>query len=88
MKFKAGDRVTLTAERHGQSYKNPVWGSRYQCVGTVASSKSSFASLFPLRVNWDNGRSNAYDHPDLALSTTIGNDNPNFTFKRNGDTSD
>ncbi len=88
MKFKAGDRVVLITGRHGQSYKNPVWGSRYQCVGTVASSQSKFTSLFPLRVDWDNGRTNAYDHPDLSLSTTIDNDNPNFTFKKKGGTSD
>ena len=86
MKFKVRDRVILTTRKHGKSNKNPVWGSRYQCVGTVASTMSKFATLFPLRVDWDNGLSNAYDYPDLALSTTVGNDNPNFTFK--GGTSD
>jgi hypothetical protein len=89
MEFKNGDRVVLTTGRHGKSNKNPVWGSKYQCVGTLSNfKKSAFASLFPLRVNWDNGLTNAYDHPDLALSTTVDNDNPNFTFKRDGGTSD
>ncbi len=88
MKFKVGDRVTLTTGKHGQGYKNPVWGSRHQCVGTVVNSQSKFTSLFPLRVNCDYGRSYAYDHPELSLSTTIGYDNPNFTFKRNGVTCD
>ncbi len=88
MKLKSGDRVILTTKKHGKSNKNPVWGSKYQCVGTVTSSQSKFTTLFPLRVDWDNGLSNAYDHPDLAISTAVGNSNPNFTFKRNGGTSD
>lgn len=88
MKFKVRDRVILITGKHGKANKNPVWGSKYQCVGTVASSQQKFATLFPLRVDWDNGLSNAYDHPDLAISTAVDNNNPNFTFKRNGDTSD
>lgn len=84
MEFEKGDRIVLTTDRHGTSEKNPVWGSIYECHGTIKRVSVNSRVGFPINVQWDNGSSNIYDHPDLAmlgLKQTEA-DNPNTTFKK------
>ena len=80
MEFKVGDRVKLTTKKYSKMRANPVWGDQYQCAGTVIG-KINY-KVVPLRVGWDNGCSNVYNHEDLSLAGEDDCDNPNFTFRR------
>ncbi len=84
MEFSVGDRVILTTDGYGRSEINPCWGSMYECAGTVEKILKVGDSLIPIRVQWDNGYFNSYNHSDLTPfgAEEIKDDNPNFTFKR------
>lgn len=64
MKFKNGDRVIYTSDKYTLQKNNPLWGSKYACVGTVYENKKE-GSSYPLRVYWDNGTDNTYEENDL-----------------------
>ena len=66
MKFKEGDKVILTATRHGIDGSNPVYGKyRKNVVGVIYDINNS--SSFPVMVNWSNGTTNCYYEKDLNL---------------------
>jgi hypothetical protein len=71
------DRVAFAAESsYSIGESNPVLGSQFECLGAVTNvSRSS------VQVLWDNGKSNTYNHDDLALVRGK-NVNPNILFKR------
>ncbi len=78
-------RVILINDEYGVRTPDPVWGSSYQCVGTVER-VSKVGTDFPIIVGWDNGSSSAYRTTDLHIYSAYGTEktksNPNFTFKR------
>lgn len=59
--FQQDDRVILVYKYiPGPSY--PVWGSEYECVGTIVELTTKNRRV---RVEWDNG--NRYEYPAVAL---------------------
>ena len=78
-KVNVGDRVVLDKNcgyRLGRG--NPEHGTRYACEGTVRSVTVNMR--LPIRVSWDNGRSNGY-HPTNLTVISRGKDNPNISFR-------
>ena len=74
-------RVILISDHYGKGSSDPVWGTGLACVGTaVGISKDSDD---PIRVDWDNNRTNIYnpEHLQVYSGKEVG-ENPNFTFKR------
>jgi hypothetical protein len=65
-KFKVGDRVkiALTSKYYGNSSSNPA-----KVEGVITKTNSS--KTLPLRVEWDNGRSNAYSSDDLVMADSV-----------------
>lgn len=83
--YKAGDRVYYTSGIHGQSKNNPLFGSEYECDGTIISIDHDGGYV---QVEWDNGTHNSYSTHDLT--PILENLNPNMAFlhrKRYGDIS-
>lgn len=73
--YKAGDRVYYTSGIHGQSRNNPLFGSEYECQGTI-----SHAGDIYVQVSWDNGTHNSYSAIDLTPAEG-GKQNPNLLFR-------
>lgn len=65
-KFKVGDRIKYTSNRHSDHESNPLWGG---CCGYVIGSIYEITALVtcPIKVNWDNNLSNSYYETDLEL---------------------
>lgn len=75
-------RVILINKEYGVKKSEPVWGSKYQCAGTVERI-SKVKTSFPIIIEWDNGSQSAYRTIDLQIySNEEMKSNPNFTFKR------
>jgi hypothetical protein len=73
-------RVILIGKDYSVMTADPVWGSSYQCVGTVE--KITRSTGFPIIVKWDNGACSAYKAVDLQIY--YGKEmksNPNLDFK-------
>ena len=65
--FKVGDRVKLVAEEYSDSPKNPVWGGKCGKIeGTVDHINGTH---LPIKVIWNNRKSNVYKEKDLELIT-------------------
>ncbi len=74
-------RVILTVDKYGKGSSDPVWGTGWACVGTVVGISKD--SEDPIRVDWDNNRTNIYNPECLQIySDKEMKPNPNFTFKR------
>jgi hypothetical protein len=74
-------RVILIGKDYSVMTADPVWGSSYQCVGTVKRI-AKVGTDFPIIVKWDNGASSAYRAVDLQIY--YGKEmksNPNLDFK-------
>ncbi len=78
-KVNIRDRVVLNP-RCGYTLGsgNPEYGSEYACEGTVES--IVIGKSLPVRVLWDNGRSNGYNFTNLTIIGK-GKDNPNVSFR-------
>ncbi len=76
-----GTRVILINKRYSANNFDPVWGSKFACVGiTVGETGDRNA---PVRVAWDNHRRSIYKFTDLkAYSEEKVEDNPNLAFRR------
>lgn len=77
--FNYSDRVYYTSGKHGAASNNPLVGTKYECAGTIYEVDNQHH----IRVEWDNGRRNSYDHHDLihATDSSLGKQNPNLTFR-------
>lgn len=73
-------RVVLTSRSYDPEDAEPVYGSDYECVGTVIT--QSDTEDVQLVVDWDNGESNTYYYDDLSVVGVIDNSNPNRSFRR------
>jgi hypothetical protein len=61
--FSINDRVVLVTDRHGVTDANPLY-YKYKVHGTVVN---FIENDLPVKVKWDNGEWNVYDHKDLRL---------------------
>lgn len=70
-----GDRVRLTATRHGDGRTNPIWGGKMgRVIGTVDQASEigpDGSSFLCVSVKWDSGYNNRYDPSDLSLHEKI-----------------
>ena len=69
--FKVGDRVEIA---EGSQYygREPSSNNPSKCAGTVRRIVSDDSGILPVKVNWDNGTSNGYNHSDLKLTKEKG----------------
>jgi len=80
-KFRNGDRVFYVSGTHGVSSNNPLKGTLRELAGTVVEDDNGD---FALRVRWDNGEHNTYQHKDMAYADDFESSdiiNPNRAFK-------
>ena len=73
--FKAGDRVKLISEAHGDHLSNPLWGGKCGKVSGVVY-KPDYEILVisfedTVFVNWNNGQHNCYSIRDLEFANNI-----------------
>ena len=74
-------RVILITRRYGVEVYNPVWGTEYADVGTVARISKRSGNI---SVDWDNcSMSMLYHTEDLQAYKGMPADNPNRTFRAN-----
>ncbi len=78
---KNRSRVKLYNKNYGPQESNPVFGSKYECAGTVFQLGGDKA--YPISVIWDNGHKNSYREGDLILlnHSEITNLGPNEAFR-------
>ena len=76
--FSIGDRVIYISGRHGKGPNNPLFGTKYECQGTVVMEDKGHG--FPVQVRWDNGKTNSYSASDLER-VGGGGTNPNMAFR-------
>jgi len=63
-KFNIGDRVILKSlGSYDNSPSNPLYGSRFSCVGTINDDD------YPYGVSWDNGKNNTGYGPGNGSSS-------------------
>ena len=69
--FRVGDRVWYTSGKHKAGKSDPLKGTKYECVGTIIfiHTDMSPADDYPINVQWDNHRTNAYKEEDLTHAT-------------------
>ena len=68
--FKVGDRVNLVRDKCGRIEVdcNPFWNGIYGRVGGTVRNIDE-GRMFTVKVEWDNGNSNSYDHKELQILT-------------------
>ena len=74
--FETGDRVYFVRNPKGYTVgeSNPLYGSGYECRGTVFSAGSVEAQLSDeesINVHWDNNTDNIYAYACLDLFTEV-----------------
>lgn len=62
--FEVGDKVYYVSGQHGARSNNPLYGTSYQCQGTVI--KCGEGDYCSIEVKWNNGTTNSYYRADLA----------------------
>lgn len=73
-------RVVLTSDHYGAELAEPVYGSEYECVGTIVGESDELDT--PVAVNWDNGEGNLYKLEDLRAVAKTDTSNPNSSFRK------
>jgi hypothetical protein len=73
-------RVFLVGTRYKPEASEPVWGSAYECPGTVME-MCDVKSDYDVQVEWDNDHTNAYQIEDLRALRPRRSNNPNYHFK-------
>ena len=74
------NRVILIGNNYNPCPEEPVWGSEYECVGTIHGFWKE-ESEYDVEVFWDNGHSNPYKIEDLSCPPVLDKTNPNYTFR-------
>ena len=79
--FSINDRVIYTSGRHGKSSSNPLFGTKFECEGTVIMEDKGHG--FPVQVRWDNGKTNSYSATDFErVDGSCTNPNMAFSLKK------
>ena len=73
-------RVVLISGRYNPEPAEPVWGSKYECIGTITELLDEVDN-YDVRVKWDNGKTNIYEIKDLRAYSSEDTSNPNTTFR-------
>jgi len=73
-------RVVLLGKRYTPEPVEPVWGSKYECIGTITELLDEVDN-YDVRVKWDNGKTNIYEIKDLRAYSSEDTSNPKHNFQ-------
>ncbi len=81
-----GLNVILLPAHYIPTWKYPVWGSKYSCIGTIIEIQRDKKTLGGgkatlVRINWKSGAHGLYSYKTVALASNADTSDPNLGFK-------